>query len=359
VTDDTVKAGAICSLSGLLDTYRCPGAAAYVQRLNDQGGVNGRKIKLILVDDQFDPSKHAALARRLFEQEGVFAFVSSQAPLSIHGISQYVRDRKIPVVGGDMSDVGDTWGVNPYFVPQSYIEGQFGGAISATYALRNENCTKIGGLAWNVPQATSWTDAWRRTLEAAGRAFDYYAATSLAETQFNSYIGEMKAKGIDCVTLGMSGSSLVQFSKQAYQQGFNAKRFYPMPPYDPAYVSATGPAGVGTFATLAHTPFESDTKQVRQFFADMKTYQPRTLPNSYAMLAYAAADLFREAIARMGDNLTRANLLVTLESMQGYDGGLVPPITIGPGPKPGGRCGNMVQLQQNGTWQVRQQNLCV
>ncbi|MEW6473512.1 MAG: ABC transporter substrate-binding protein [Actinomycetota bacterium] len=359
MTDTTIKVGAVCSLTGLLDTYRCQGAAAYFQRLNDQGGINGRKVQLVLVDDQFDPSKHAALVRRLFEQDGVFAFVSSQAPLSIHGASQYIRDKKVPIVGGDMSDVGDTWGVNPYFIPQSYIEGQSGGAIAATYALQNENCTKIAGLAWNAPQATNWTDAWQRTLKAAGRDFDYYVKTSLAETQFNSYISEMKGKGIDCVTLGMSGSSLVQFSKQAHQQGFTAKRFYPMPPYDPAYISATGPAGVGTFSLLAHIPFETKTKAVQQYFADMKTYQPRTLPNSYSMLAYGAADLFREAVARMGNNLTRANLLATLEAFRNYDNGMLPPITIQPGPKPGGRCGNMVQLQADGTWAIRKLNLCV
>jgi ABC-type branched-subunit amino acid transport system substrate-binding protein len=99
-TDSEIKLGQTLPYSGPLSAYSTIGRAAlaYFQMINEQGGVNGRKITLISLDDGYSPPKTVEATRRLVEQDGVFAIFSTMGTSPNSAIQKYLNARKIPQV---------------------------------------------------------------------------------------------------------------------------------------------------------------------------------------------------------------------------------------------------------------------
>jgi branched-chain amino acid transport system substrate-binding protein len=98
VTDTEIKIGQTMPFSGPASAYGVIGRAeaAYFRMINENGGVNGRKINLISIDDGFSPTKTVEQTRRLVEQEGVaFLFGSLGDPTNL-AVRQYLNDNRIP-----------------------------------------------------------------------------------------------------------------------------------------------------------------------------------------------------------------------------------------------------------------------
>ena len=97
-TDTEIKVGNIMPYSGPASAYGIIGKteAAYFQMINDQGGVNGRKIKLISVDDAFNPSKTVERTRKMVESDGIFFDYAPVGTAPNLAVKQYLNDSKIP-----------------------------------------------------------------------------------------------------------------------------------------------------------------------------------------------------------------------------------------------------------------------
>ena len=98
VTDTEIKLGQTAPYSGPVSGYGTFGKAslAYFAMINEQGGVNGRKIKLITVDDGFSPPKTVEQTRKLVESDGIFFDFASVGTAPNFAIKQYLNDNKIP-----------------------------------------------------------------------------------------------------------------------------------------------------------------------------------------------------------------------------------------------------------------------
>src|ERR1700674_2590508 len=98
VTDSEIKIGQTMPYSGPASAYGIIGKAeaAYFQKINDEGGVNGRKINLISLDDGYSPPKTVEQTRRLVEQEQVACLFNSLGTACCASVRQYMNDNKIP-----------------------------------------------------------------------------------------------------------------------------------------------------------------------------------------------------------------------------------------------------------------------
>src|SRR4051812_37749358 len=153
VSNNEIRVGGLASLTGPLGDQYAPifdGAQAYFDMINEQGGVDGRKIKLaVKLDDATDPSRNASQARALVEQHHVFAVIPVAAPVFAGG--KYLAEHNIPTFG---------WLINPEWSPGPSMFGQSGAYIDFTgaspfygYLAKNIGAKKVAILAYTASQS--------------------------------------------------------------------------------------------------------------------------------------------------------------------------------------------------------------
>src|SRR6202790_215350 len=150
-TDTEIKIGNIMPYSGPASAYGVIGKteAAYFKKINDAGGINGRKINFISYDDAYSPPKTVEQARKLVESDEVFLILASLGTASNAAIQKYMNNMKVPqlFVATGASRWGDPehfpWTIG--FQPNYRAEAR----VYATYILQNHPNAKIGVLYQN------------------------------------------------------------------------------------------------------------------------------------------------------------------------------------------------------------------
>jgi branched-chain amino acid transport system substrate-binding protein len=347
-SDSEIVFGSVSSMSGILDVLRPQAARAYFSYVNDKlGGINGRKLKLLIYDDQWDVTRHAALVRQAFEQDKIFAFTAQLAFLTNRGGVPYMASHKVPVIGGEGVDL-QAWGVSPFYYPQSELEAVYGGQLGGRLAVE-QGCKKIASQTYNVDEGRSYADAFLKGLKAAGGppSFVYRGENGLTETDFTAYAVQIKQAAADCVTAGMFDTHITRLKQALKQVGHPVKFVLPSTIYSPLVLeSGLYDGDVGILPTDIPESAK-DNPGMAEFLANVTKYEPslKGKINGWAIKAWASAQMAVEAVKRADDNLTRANIIKILDSFDNVDlGGTVPPITFGPGPKGGQKCGAVVQV---------------
>ena len=98
ITDKEIKIGQTMPYSGPVSFYAIEGRAqdAYFRMINEKGGVNGRKITLVSLDDAFSPPKTVEATRRMVEQDGVLFTFSSVGTAAQTAVQKYLASKKVP-----------------------------------------------------------------------------------------------------------------------------------------------------------------------------------------------------------------------------------------------------------------------
>lgn len=345
-SDTDIKFGSVSSLTGLFNDFMLPqGARGYFKFVNSQGGVNGRKLSLLLYDDQWDVTRNAALTRQAVESDKVFAFVANMAPLSSHGGMPYLEARNIPVIGGDMIDLKN-WGKNPMYYPQSYLESVVGGRLNGRWA-KELGCKKVAGITLAVDESRSFINSFEQGMEDVGLGkMVYKADVSFAETDYTPYAATAKSRGADCMTMGGESSNYIRLVKSAQQQDYHPKFIWPSALYDPTFFNGTKGNHEGHSGFVQYDIFENapTNPAVKEFVDNMGRFEKGVKQSGFTLLAWVSGKIAVEALRRMGNTVTRQNMIDTLNSLKNYDNGITPPLSYQPGPHQATTCGNLVQI---------------
>lgn len=347
VSDTEVKFASVSSVTGVyVDLFVPRGARAYFKYVNSLGGINGRKLSMVIYDDQWDPTRHAALVRQAFDDDKVFAFVANQAPFSSHGGQAFMEKNRIPVIGGDVIDFR-TWTKSPMYYPHIYMESVTGARIAGRYAVEQLGCKKVAGFAMAVDESRGWRDNFGVGVkDRNGEGLVYAADISFAETDYTPYVAAAKSKGADCITVGAGAPNFIRTQKAAEQQGYKPKYIWTAAGYDPEYLKTAGSLAEGSYFMIPVHPLEDDADpSVKEFKAAAAKFEPGMKASAYAATAWSAARIAGEVVRRMGDNLTRENALKTLNELKDFATGLVPPVSFTNDNHPDPTCGNIVQAR--------------
>lgn len=349
---DKIVFGAVCSNSGPVELRMCRGTSAYFKYLNARGGINGRQIELKVYDDQWDPTRHAALVRQAFEDDKVFAFVNNFAPVSGQGGRAYVDQHAIPVIGGDVISL-QTWGKSPNYYPQAMQSSTTLGQILGRYAI-DSGCKKVAALTLSVPEAVSHAQSFKKGMQDRGvNDFVYYAELSFAEGQgdLTAHYARAKSAGADCINT--SGSMDFQYTKRL---DYHPRFFVPEPGYAAASLQYPTENENSVIAMVMPPPFEEGAThpglklamdQINKFEPGLLSFKSGTAP-TWTLSSWVSGVIAGEALKRMGNQLTRANLTKTLDSMRGFNSGIVAPVSFHPGPKNApATCAYMVGIHGN------------
>src|SRR3989442_10219178 len=198
VTATEIKIGNTNPYSGPASAYGTIGKAigAYFKKVNDEGGINGRKINYITYDDSYSPPKTVEMVRKLVEQDQVaFVFQTLGTP-SNSAIHKYMNQQKVPMLfvatgatkWGDPKNFPWTMGFQPNYQTEGHIYAQ--------YVLKNVKDAKIGVLYQNDDYGKDYLKGFKDGLgEAAKKLIALEQSHEGTDPTIDSQIGNLKNSG--------------------------------------------------------------------------------------------------------------------------------------------------------------------
>jgi len=324
-SDTEIKIGSFLPYSGPVSAYGTIGRAhaAYFEKINAAGGINGRKIVLLSMDDAYNPAQSVEQTRKLVERERVLLMFAPLGTSHNQAVRAYLNQRKVPHLFlstgsprfGDPQNFPWTMG----FQPSIHIEGE---AI-ARHILATQPDAKVGILVQN-------DDFGKDYLQGVMQGFGERAQQLIVMQQ--SY--EVSDPTVDSQMVALKNSGANVFINISTPK-FGAQTIRKMAEigWQPQhYISNTAasvqsvlkPAGfenargliTASFLRDPTDPAQRDTPQVQEYLAFMRDHYPAGNPDeTLNILAYSQAQALVQVLRQCGDDLTRANVMRQAQSL--------------------------------------------
>ena len=319
VSDTEIKIGQTIPYSGPASSFGTEGRviSAYYRMINEQGGINGRKINFLSLDDGYSPPKTVELVRRLVEQDEVLGLFGTVGTAPNAAIQRYMNDRKVPqlflfsgaarfrnpaaapwTMGGDLAFIDET-------------------KAFAEYILETQPAPRIGILYQNDDYGKDHLTGMRVGLgDKAAAAIVKTVSYELADATVDSQIIELQQSGANVVLLAAVPKFAAQAIRKMHDIGWNPLRLLPFPAS--GIVTTLRPAGLeastgvitGEFMKQTGDPTWLNDPEMLEFLAFMKKYAPDIDPNDkFSVFGYYHAAMVVALLKQCGDDLTRQNLL--------------------------------------------------
>jgi branched-chain amino acid transport system substrate-binding protein len=335
-TDNEIKIGNIMPYSGPLSAYALNGRAeaAYFNKVNSEGGINGRKIKFISYDDAFSPSKTVEQARRLVESDEVLLVFNSLGTPTNNAIRQYMNLKKVPqlFVATGATQFGDfksfPWTIG--WQPTYQTEGR----IYAKYILQNLPQGKIGILYQNDDSGRDYVKGLRDGLgaEAAKRMIVAELPYDPSETTVESQVVTLKTSGADIFFNEATPKFAAQAIRKAAEIGWKPTQF--LASISNSVGSVLKPAGLenakgilsANFLKDPTDPTWKDDPAIKEWLTFMAKYFPEgDKTSTFSVYGYLLAQTLVQVLKQCGDELTRENVMRQAANLHDFELGLLLP----------------------------------
>ena len=196
-SDSEIKIGHTCPYSGPASAYGVNGKAivAYFNMINDKGGINGRKVNLISLDDGYSPPKTVELIRQLVEQEKVLCTHNTLGTATNTAVHKYMNAKKVPHLY--LATGASKWGDPKHFPwtmgyqPDYHTEA----VIYAKHVLANVKDAKIGVLMQNDDYGKDYWEGFKEGLGKDANKVVKHVTYEITEPTVDSQIIQLKAAG--------------------------------------------------------------------------------------------------------------------------------------------------------------------
>jgi branched-chain amino acid transport system substrate-binding protein len=343
-TGAPIVLGAVGTKSGLIGSalengFR--GLTVWEKWVNANGGVQGRPVKIIQVDDAADPGKHAAAVRKLIREDGVVAFIGNIAPFTLSAGLPLLEQSQIPAIGGDGGD--GAWFTSPLAFP---ISGQTVARSrpAAKWAIEHLAQRKAALVYVSEAEAPSvlahnFGDEWQKR----GGQIVMDAGVSLVTPDFTGEVLQAQSSGADIMFVLLEKAACNRFLDAAQRQGFAPLVIAPACTTQNALshkAITTNKLYSAASVRVALTTIDNPSPAQLEAQAAGKRFDPSLDLDGAFMFGWLAGKLFEEAMAQPGTTLTGPGIIAALHKLPTTTlGGLVSPQSWPPGPHPEGRCG--------------------
>ncbi len=319
VTDTEIKIGQTMPYSGPASAYGVIGRTegAYFRMINETGGVNGRKLNLISLDDGYSPQKTVEQTRRLVEQEKVALIFGSVGTPTNDAVRSYLNDNKVPqlLIASGSNIFGDpehypwTMGAIPNYQTEAHI--------FAKHILQTKPDAKIGVLFQNDGFGKDYAVGLRDGLGADHEAMIIKEVSyEVSDPTVDSQVITLQSAGVDTLIIAAAPKAAAQAIRKAYDIGWAPVRYMT---YVSASITATlRPAGldkskgliIGLFGKDPTDPRWKDDPGYKEWVAFVSKYlTPSELVDLNAVAAFSYAAMLIQVLKQCGDDLSRQNVM--------------------------------------------------
>jgi branched-chain amino acid transport system substrate-binding protein len=319
VTDAEIKIGTTTPYSGPASAYSAGAvsATAYFAMINDQGGVNGRKINYVSLDDAYSPPKTVEQIRRLIESEEVLFLVNTVGTATNMAVVKYINQKQVPhlfigtgaTVFNDPAHYPWTMSWTPHYASE--------GEIYAKYILSTKPDAKIGVLSQN-------DDLGRDYMLGLKRGLGDKAATMIVSSQtyntsdptVDSQVVSLKAAGADVFLIFSVPKFAAQAIRKAYDIDWHPQEF--VSSVGSSIAGAIRPAGFEAAKGIISAAYQKDPADpqwhddpaMKAWHVWMDKYNPHVDKSDYyAPYGYNIGYAVVQILKQCGDNLTRDNIM--------------------------------------------------
>ncbi len=337
VTATSITIGFITSVSGnASSTFNdsANGALARFNALNAAGGLNGRKINMIVADDQSSPTGDLTATQELVSK-GVFAIINF-SPYAFGGY-KYLQQHGIPITGGAFD--GPEWGIQPntnMFAYTGGVDAHYPANTGQGLFFKSLGATNVAGLAYGVsPSSTASIKDLKEALASQGIKTGYEnLSVPFGAVDFTSYALAMKAAGVDGAACSCVQSSNIAMAVSAKQAGIPLKGALMFSGADASlFKDATATAAAqGTYWPTSIVPLDLNNPATNTFVSNLKTYDSSYKGGypSYGLTgSYLSADLMLEGLRVAGQNPTRQSFITNLTNVTSWNAEGLLPSTVG------------------------------
>jgi len=326
-SDGEIKIGNTNPYSGPASAYGTIGKsiAAYFKMVNDQGGINKRKVNFISYDDGYSPPRTVEMARKLVEQDQVLFLFQTLGTPSNTAIHKYMNMKKVPqmhVATGatkwnDPKNFQWTMGWQPNYQDE--------GKIYAKHILATKPGAKIAVLYQNDDYGKDYLKGFKDGLGPQNQKMIVAEASyEVAEPTVDSQIVQLKASGADVFFNITTPKFAAQAIRKAYDIGWKPVQY--LNNVSSSIGSVLTPAGLDKSAgviTAAYLkevddPAWKDDAGMKEYLAFMKKYYPEGNPSdSLNVYGFSVARTIEHVLKQCGDTLTRDNVMKQSASVKG------------------------------------------
>jgi ABC-type branched-subunit amino acid transport system substrate-binding protein len=323
VTDTEIKIGQTVPYSGPASAFSSYGRVmtGYFQMLNEAGGINGRKVNLISLDNAFSPPKAIEQTRKLVDDDGVLAEVGTVGTVPNVAVQKYLNQNKVPQVfisaGGRRFNDPKNF---PWTVP-FYPPFEMEGATFGKFILKKMPNAKIAVLYQNDDYGKDYLTGLKAGLGDGPAKIVAEASYEISYPTVDSEILKLKASGADSLVYFTTPKFAAQGIKKANELNWKPVQFLASPVNSiqgvltPAGLDNVQGAYTTQFAKQANDPAWAEDTEVKDYVAFMKKWAPNDSPGDFiALSGYINAQAIAKGLQRCGDNLTRENLLAQATS---------------------------------------------
>ncbi len=319
VTDTEIRIGQTMPYSGPASAYGTVGRleSAYFEMINARGGINGRKIRLISLDDAYSPPKTVEQTRKLVEQDEVLAIVGSLGTLTSSAVQKYLNAKKVPQIlvtsGAAKWDDPRNFPYTTYMYSPYRLEG----LIFARYLLTNKPDARLGVFSQNDDAGKDYVRGLKDGLGARAAQLIVKELTyETTDSVIDSQVVSLKASGADTLFIMTTPKFGAQTVRKIAELGWKPLTY--LSGVSTSIKTVLEPAGLenskGLITALAtkrpEDPRWENDKDVRDYKAFLREWYPSgNLTDSSNIAGYLVANVTVRILELCGNNLTRENVL--------------------------------------------------
>jgi branched-chain amino acid transport system substrate-binding protein len=341
-SDTEIKIGNIIPYSGPASAYGVIGKTeeAYFNKINNEGGINGRKIKFISYDDAYSPPKAVEQVRKLVESDEVLVVFNPLGTPSNSAIQKYLNGKKVPqlfVATGaskwnDPKNFPWTMGWQPSYQSEAHIY--------AKYLMKEKPDAKVAVLYQNDDFGKDYLKGLKDAFGAKSSMIIAEESYETAEPSIDNHISKLKSSGADVFI----SVTTPKFAAQAIKRNAEID-WHPLQIVSNVSASVGGvikPAGFenaqgllsAAYAKDGADPRWNDDPGMKKFLDFLAKYYPDgNRLDASAVYGYGVAQTLVKVLEMCGDDLTRANVMKQAASLKGFaPDTMLPGITINTSP---------------------------
>ena len=326
VTATEIKIGQAMPYSGPASAYGTIGKAeaGYFKMINDKGGINGRKINLVSLDDGYNPAKAVEQTKKLVENENVAFVFNSVGTANNIAVQKYLNEKKVPQLF--VATGADRWGDPEHFPwtigwqPSYRIESQ----IYAKYLMKEKPGAKMCVLYQNDDFGKDYL---KGLQEGFGDQFDKVVIKSVSyeatDPTIDSQIVTLQGAGCDTLLVAAVPKFAAQAIRKVADLGWKPMFF--MSNVAVSLTAVLKPAGTdksvgiitGAYAKDPSDPAMANDAGMNEFRAFAKQYIPDIDPTDVnAVYGFALGGTLVQVLTACGNDLSRANIMKQAASLQ-------------------------------------------
>lgn len=326
--DTTIKLGNTAPYSGPASAYGTIGnaEAAYFRMVNEQGGVNGRKIDFESLDDGYSPSKTVEQTRKLVEQDEMLALFSSVGTAPNIAVQKYLNIKHVPQLF--VSSGANRWNDPKHFPwtvgfnPTYELEGR----LYAEFILKTKPNAKIAVI---TPNEDAGRDYLKGFKEGLGEHVDQLVSETTyltTDPTIDSQMVTMRESGADVFFAEATPKFAAQALRKATDMGW--KPLTILPTVSNSVSAVLEPAGLENSVGVVTGLYLKDPNDARwaddpgltQWLAWMKKYQPNANPADVLNVqGYTVAQVMVEVLKNCKDDLSRENIIKQATNLNGLE----------------------------------------